>query len=96
MTGVLDKFVGDGIMAFFGFHSREWDENKHGADAAIELKDSFEKSRKGWADIWRKKISEGTISIGIKCEINTGHALERDEFTAIGTHVNLASRNVRL
>jgi class 3 adenylate cyclase/plastocyanin len=100
--GVLDKFIGDGIMAFFGFHSRDGDENKHAIDAvnaAIELKDSFEKTKKEWVDIWRKKISDETISIGIKCGINTGYALvgymptkERDDFTAIGTHVNLASR----
>jgi len=46
-----------------------------------------------------KKIRDDTISIDIKCGINTGYALvgylptkKRYEFTAIGTHVNLASR----
>jgi len=101
-NGVLDKFIGDGIMAFFGFHSRDGDENKHAVDAvnaAIELKDSFEKTKKEWVDIWKKKVSDDTISIDIKCGINTGYALvgylptkKRHEFTAIGTHVNLASR----
>jgi class 3 adenylate cyclase len=52
-----------------------------------------------WLDIWRNKINDENISIGLKCGINTGYVIvgyistkEREEFTAIGTHVNLASR----
>jgi adenylate cyclase len=98
----LDKFIGDGVMAFFGFHSRGNDANKHAIDAvnaAIELKESFEKIKTVWLDIWRNKTIDENISIGIKCGMNTGYAIvgyiptkERDEFTAIGTNVNLASR----
>jgi class 3 adenylate cyclase/plastocyanin len=101
-NGVLDKFIGDGVMAFFGFHSRDDDMSKHSIEAvnaAIELKESFEKIKIAWLDIWRNKINDYNISIDLKCGINTGYALvgyiptkERDEFTALGTHVNLASR----
>ena len=59
----------------------------------------MKKTKKEWVDIWKKKVSDDTISIDIKCGINTGYALvgylptkKRHEFTAIGTHVNLASR----
>ena len=52
-----------------------------------------------WLDIWRNKINDENISFGIKCGINTGYALagyiptkERDEFIAVGSRVNLASR----
>ena len=52
-----------------------------------------------WLDIWRNKINDENISIGLKCGINTGYDLvgyiptkERDEFTAVGSNVNLASR----
>jgi class 3 adenylate cyclase len=52
-----------------------------------------------WFDIWRNKINDENISFGLKCGINTGYALvgyiptkERDEFTAVGSRVNLASR----
>jgi class 3 adenylate cyclase/plastocyanin len=101
-NGVLDKFIGDGVMAFFGFHSRDNDASKHAIEAvnaAIDLKESFEKIKIVWLDIWRNKINDDNISIDLKCGINTGYALvgyiptkERDEFTALGTHVNLASR----
>jgi class 3 adenylate cyclase/plastocyanin len=103
-NGVLDKFIGDGVMAFFGFQSRGDDHvSKYAIDAinaAIELKDSFEKIKTVWLDIWRNKINDyDNVSIDLKCGINTGCAIvgyiptkERDEFTAIGTHVNLASR----
>lgn len=102
-NGVLDKFIGDGVMAFFGFHSRDQnDASEHpieAVNAAIQLKESFEKIKVAWLDIWRNKIDDDNISIGLKCGINTGKALvgyittkERDEFTAIGSHVNLASR----
>lgn len=103
-NGVLDKFIGDGVMAFFGFHNRRDNHaSKHAIDAvnaAIELKKTFEKIKIVWLDIWRNKIDDDdNISIGLKCGINTGNAIvgyiptkERDEFTAIGTPVNLASR----
>jgi adenylate cyclase len=63
------------------------------------LKESFEKIKMMWLDIWRNKINDENISIGLKCGINTGYAIvgympakERDEFTAVGSHVNLDSR----
>jgi class 3 adenylate cyclase len=100
--GVLDKFIGDGVMAFFGFHGGNDDASKHAiyaVNAALELKESFEKIKIIWLDIWRNKVKDDNISIGLKCGINTGYSIvgriptkEREEFTAIGTSVNLASR----
>jgi len=98
--GIVDKFIGDGILAYFGFNDR--DDGRVGASnavlAALKLKESFQIFKQYWLDIW-KTVTNVDIRIDIKCGINTGSVLvglmgsqERDQFTVIGTHVNLASR----
>jgi class 3 adenylate cyclase len=103
--GILDKFMGDGIMALFGFRDGNADDNgKEGAtcavNAAIELRNFFEEIKVDWIDLWRVKSGQqNNISIHLRCGMNTGNVLvglilteKRDQFTAIGTNVNLASR----
>jgi class 3 adenylate cyclase len=101
--GVVDKFIGDGILAYFGFKEDDDDGDSYiGAEnaisAALKLKRSFEEIKNNWLQMC-KKVIEIDIHIDIKCGINTGLVLvgllrsgERDQFTVIGTHVNLASR----
>jgi class 3 adenylate cyclase/plastocyanin len=101
--GVVDKFIGDGILSYFGFKENNDDrEGNIGAEnailAALKLKRSFESVKNNWLQIW-KKVIDFDIHINIKCGMNTGPVLvgllrsgERDQFTVIGTHVNLASR----
>jgi class 3 adenylate cyclase len=99
--GIVDKFIGDGILAYFGFKERD-DDGSVGASnsilAALELKKSFQIFKQNWLGIW-KSVTNFDINIDVKCGINTGSVLvglmgseERDQFTVIGTHVNLASR----
>ncbi len=103
--GVLDKFIGDGIMAFFGFKDTHVNDNgKKGAicavNAALELRDFFEEIKVDWIDLWKvRSRHKGEISIHLRCGMNTGNVLvglilteKRDQFTTIGTNVNLASR----
>jgi class 3 adenylate cyclase len=103
--GVVDKFIGDGILAYFGFKERD-DDGSVGALnailAALKLKKSFQSFKQNWLDIW-KTVTKFDTNIDIKCGINTGSVLvglmgseERDQFTVIGTHVNLASRLERI
>lgn len=102
-SGVLDKFIGDGVMALFGILSESNDGGDHRAAleavrAACEFRNCFDSILKRWADEW-KLYTPQKIEIGLACGIHTGEALVgnvgtdfRDQFTALGPHVNFASR----
>jgi class 3 adenylate cyclase/plastocyanin len=99
--GIIDKFIGDGIMAYFGFKEPDADGSIGASNAiiaALKIKKAFQFFKKNWLDIW-STVTNFDTNIDIKCGINTGSVLvglmgsqERDQFTVIGTHVNLASR----
>lgn len=100
-NGIVDKFIGDGILAYFGFTEAGVD-GSNGASsavlAAVKLISSFKAFKANWTDTI-KMITNSDIGIDIKCGINTGSVLVgllgsgvRDQFTVIGTNVNLASR----
>ncbi|HJY15425.1 MAG TPA: adenylate/guanylate cyclase domain-containing protein [Nitrososphaeraceae archaeon] len=102
--GVLDKFIGDGIMAFFGY--KETDVNDNGMrgaisaiKAAIELRYFFDEMKLEWINLWISKTGQQEISTDLRCGMNTGDVLVgliltevRDQFTIVGSNVNLASR----
>ncbi|PKP54568.1 MAG: hypothetical protein CVT90_00600 [Candidatus Altiarchaeales archaeon HGW-Altiarchaeales-3] len=100
--GVLDKFIGDGVMAIFGAINGKDPEGRqdaiNAARAAVEMKECFEKLLKNWMEQWTLYTPQ-TIDIGLGCGIHTGESLvgnvgteNRDHFTAIGPHVNFAQR----
>ncbi|HEX7209226.1 MAG TPA: adenylate/guanylate cyclase domain-containing protein [Nitrososphaeraceae archaeon] len=102
--GVLDKFMGDGIMAFFGYKDTDAnDKGRKGAisavKAAIELRNFFDEMKLEWINLWITKTDQQVISTDLRCGMNTGNVLVgliltdvRDQFTTIGSNVNLASR----
>ena len=99
--GVVDKFLGDRVMAIFGFQNRDHDSSDDAVCAvcaAIELREGFKDLESKWVREWKKHVTQD-ISLGLKCGINTGHTTidnigskKRAHFTAIGNTVNIASR----
>jgi len=102
-SGVLDKFIGDGVMALFGVLSNGQDtggrqDALEAVRAACELRSRFDPILSRWIDEW-KLYTPQKVEIGLACGIHTGEALVgnvgtdfRDQFTALGPHVNFASR----
>jgi class 3 adenylate cyclase len=101
-NGVLDKFIGDGVMAIFGsLNGRDKEgieDAEFAAQAALELKKHFAKLLTQWVERW-KLYSAQVIDIGLGCGLHTGECLVgnvgteiRDQYTALGADVNLASR----
>ncbi|PID57187.1 hypothetical protein CSB45_08130 [candidate division KSB3 bacterium] len=91
--GFVDKFIGDGLLCFFGDPISYPDHALRGVKAAIEM-------QKAVRDIG-PEIQEkfGLDPIVIRIGLNTGHVIvgnmgasERMEYTVLGSEVNLAQR----
>jgi adenylate cyclase len=100
--GVLDKYIGDGVMGLFGALNHKNDEGRqdaiHAVGAALDLRTQFGMLLKKWTDQWTLYTPQ-SIEIGLGCGIHTGEALVgnvgtdfRDQYTALGPNVNFAQR----
>eukprot|EP01012_Entosiphon_sulcatum_P017922 TRINITY_DN2267_c0_g1_i1.p1 TRINITY_DN2267_c0_g1~~TRINITY_DN2267_c0_g1_i1.p1 ORF type:complete len:1423 (+),score=218.53 TRINITY_DN2267_c0_g1_i1:40-4269(+) len=91
-NGIIDKYVGDAIMAVFGHPSPHPDDARNACEAAVAMLDQLRN-----LNSQRGKKGDPPLQIGIG--INTGPVVSgnigiarRMEYTVIGHHVNLASR----
>ncbi len=91
-NGVINKFIGDAVMAIFGEPIQDLNHPINAVKCAYEMLKKVEALREKW-------LFEGKPKIEIGIGINTGEAFvgnigseKRLEYTVIGDTVNLASR----
>lgn len=91
-NGVINKFIGDAVMAIFGEPIQDVNHPVNAVRCAYEMLILVDKLQDKW-------ITEGKPKIEIGIGINTGEAFvgnigseKRLEYTVIGDTVNLASR----
>lgn len=90
--GVLDKFIGDELMAVFGFVTPSEQGPLDALRAAMEM-------QKAMAQLMQERKSQGKTIFQMGAGINTGEAIagslgsrDRKDYTVIGDMVNVASR----
>ena len=91
--GVLDKYIGDAVMALYGpFLPESENISARAVLSALDMLDRLDAINAGWRE---EGLSEFRIGIGI----HTGQAIvgnigtpRRQQFTALGDTVNLAAR----
>ncbi len=91
-NGIINKFIGDAIMAIFGEPIQDENHAQNAVKCAYAMLQKVEKLHKKW-------YREGKPEIEIGIGINTGEVFvgnigseNRMEYTVIGDTVNLASR----
>jgi adenylate cyclase len=90
--GTVDKFIGDGIMAFWGAPVTSPDHVLRACSGALRATRRMERVNKGWR-------AEGRSPLRIRIGLNTANVLvgnvgsiERFSYTVMGDGVNVASR----
>jgi adenylate cyclase len=90
--GVVDKFVGDAMMAIWGAPNETGEDEVHAVRACLEMRQALDALN-------TLRIERGQVEIKIGMGLNSGPAIsgtigssERMEYTVIGDTVNTASR----
>jgi adenylate cyclase len=91
-NGIVDKFIGDGILAYWGAFTPQTNHAEEAALAALEMIERLKELNQRWEGQGRQPISIGIgINTGTVVFGNIGKGKKID-FTVIGDAVNLAAR----
>ena len=89
--GMLDKYIGDGLMAVFGAPMEKANDAERAIRAALEMRRELTRMR--------KEVGASGAQLNIRIGINTGRVVagnmgspRRLDYTVIGDPVNLAAR----
>lgn len=70
-NGVLDKFMGDGILAYFGYKTMNDGDPHHAISAALEFRTQFSTIKVNFAQICKKYYDKKKVRrIDLKCGMN--------------------------
>ncbi|MAE13958.1 hypothetical protein CMO92_05325 [Candidatus Woesearchaeota archaeon] len=90
--GTIDKYIGDGLMAFYGDPFKMEDQTLCAVKTAIEMQQKTRELKRRWQ-------SQGRLPIKIRIGINRGEVVvgnmgfeRRMDYTVIGSAVNIAQR----
>lgn len=92
-NGMVDKYIGDSIMALFGAPFTHKEDALNAVRAGLEMQQVLAKLNEKWS--LRGEIVHFNLGIGINCgEVVVGNigGPEYMNYTAIGDNVNLAAR----
>ncbi len=92
--GMVDKFMGDAVLAVFGAPVELEKAELAAVQTAVCLRDRFEKLRHHWAG-YQKKFQSVDIGIAVtrgRMYIGNVGSSRRLDYTVIGTPVNIAQR----
>lgn len=93
--GLLDKFIGDGFMVFWGAPETggRVEDARMAAEFALEAQQSFHQMRSNWRN--QGLDHHVQLRIGLHsgfCSVGNFGSKDRLQFTAIGSPVNIAAR----
>jgi adenylate cyclase len=90
--GTVDKYIGDGIMAFWGAPVPDENHAFHACNAALICQERLQDLNHVWAGVGKSPLATRIgISTGVTVVGNVG-SRERINYTVMGDNVNLASR----
>lgn len=95
--GTLDKFMGDEIMAFWGAPTEQPDHAERAVRCALDMAARLSEMQKRWTLKGEERLDCGIgINTGEVIIGNIGAEGRKMDYTAIGDHVNIASRVEKL